>query len=491
MNATFTTEATASRAEVYSGSSVAHEQERAAFVEFVLFWVFIAGLAWAPYWYGGNDYVAWGINAALFCGLVVVYEVTIVARGKTHPVGLKEVWISATLFAAVVAWIIVQNASWTPPSWHHPIWAMASNALGRPVNGSISVNRDLTTLALMRLITAASVFWLALQLCRDGARAVHFMVAMVVIVCGYSAYGIVAVALKPQVTQWQGGIWSLEATKSTFVNHNHFGTYAGIGLVIVLGFILKLYLDVLEAGGEFFRSWIASIIEATVERGAILFAAAFLIVIALIGSGSRGAVLATGLGLLVASVLLLGGSDRQSMGRLGILALLVAGAAVAALIFLAFGDRFFGKITEAGLSDSDRMAVYIIVLRSIIDAPLLGYGYGTFIDVFPMFRDRSLNLEGGWDQAHNTYLELFQGLGLVFGTALVGVRGHPCGQIFQRSNGTPRRDDGACSRCWNCISCGRPFASRFQFTNTGCDADVCRCFRRWRRAIRKLAKKYW
>src|ERR1700674_3693464 len=33
------------------------------------FWVFIAGLAWTPFWYGSNDLVAWGINAVLFPGL--------------------------------------------------------------------------------------------------------------------------------------------------------------------------------------------------------------------------------------------------------------------------------------------------------------------------------------------------------------------------------------------------------------------------------------
>ena len=33
--------------------------------------------------------------------------------------------------------------------------------------GSISVDRDLTSIALLRLLTAASTFWLALQLSRD------------------------------------------------------------------------------------------------------------------------------------------------------------------------------------------------------------------------------------------------------------------------------------------------------------------------------------
>src|SRR5450631_934115 len=232
---------TASRAAGFGAKSVESARGDSEVVERALFWMFVAGLAWAPYWYGGNDYFAWGVNAVLFCGLVVIYEVAVVVRGKSHPVGIKEVWISAALFAAVVLWIIVQNATWTPTSWHHPIWALTSDALNRPIEGSISVNRNLTTVALVRLITSASVFWLALQLCRDGARAKHFMAAIVVIVCGYSAYGIIAVALNAKLVHWMGTTWSLGAVNSTFFNRTHFGTYAGIGLVVACGLILKLY----------------------------------------------------------------------------------------------------------------------------------------------------------------------------------------------------------------------------------------------------------
>jgi O-antigen ligase len=36
-----------------------------------------------------------------------------------------------------------------------------------------------------------------------------------------------------------------------------------------------------------------------------------------------------------------------------------------------------------------------------------------------MFRDQSVSTFGKWDLAHNTYLEVFQGLGLLFGAMLV------------------------------------------------------------------------
>ena len=89
------------------------------------------------------------------------------------------------------------------------------------------------------------------------------------------------------------------------------------------------------------------------------------------------------------------------------------------MVGAAFGNTIFAQFTERGIADVTRIAVDMIMLRSIFDAPLFGYGYGTFVDVFPMFRDQSISVEGVWEFAHNTYLEVFQGLGLVFGSMLV------------------------------------------------------------------------
>ena len=133
----------------------------AASTEGALLWAFIAGLAWCPFWFGGSVLLAWGINAVLFPGLVVIYELSVLIRGERHPVAIAQLKLPAALFAAVVLWILVQNATWTPEWMHHPIWQMTADALDRPVEGSISVDRELTSLALLRLLTAASVFWLA------------------------------------------------------------------------------------------------------------------------------------------------------------------------------------------------------------------------------------------------------------------------------------------------------------------------------------------
>ena len=380
-----------------------------------MFWLFLAALAWTPFWYGSNDLVAWGLNAVLFPGLAALYEISILVPGGSHPIGIRNLAAPAALFAAVVIWIWVQTVGWTfsPPT--HPIWTMAAEALGKPLEGRMSVNRDLTTIALIRLLTAASVFWVAVQLCRDSARAGFFLRAIAAIAGLYAAYGLAAFALSTGRVPWLESPASGGFVSSTFVNHNSFATYAGLGLITICGLIFRRYRrEVVTAGPRGLR--IASFIEATGQGGAILLAGAFVLLVALLLTGSRGGVIATGSGLFALGVLTFRRGNKRATEAIGTIAI---GAVLAVATLFAFGDVFVANIAERGIGDAGRVAVYLITLRSILDAPLLGHGYGTFADVFPLYRDRSISVQGTWEQAHSTYLEIFQGLGLVFGSMLV------------------------------------------------------------------------
>jgi hypothetical protein len=388
---------------------------RSEFVEHSTFWLFLAGLAWVPLWYGSNDLIAWGINAVVFPGLAALYEISLLLRGKRHPVGIRNIAVPSVLFAAVVLWIVLQTLAWVPSLLVNPIWGMAADALGRPLDGSVSVNPDLTNLALIRLITAASAFWLALQLCRDGARAGILIASVAAIGCLYAAYGLVV--LKTGQLPWLDIPANGGRVTSTFVNHNSFATYAGIGLVAVGGLIVHLYRHEVIAGGSW-RLWLASSIETTGQKGAALLGGGFVILVALLLTGSRGGVIATGLGLLVLGVLAHRRGGNRNLRRLG--STLFASVLVAATVY-AFGGIVLSNLDERGISDASRISVYLLTWRSILDAPVLGYGYGTFVDVFPMYRDRSISVLGVWGQAHDTYLEVFQGLGLVFGSMLVAT----------------------------------------------------------------------
>jgi O-antigen ligase len=293
---------------------------------------------------------------------------------------------------------------------------MAADALGKPIEESISVNRDLTTLALIRLVTAASVFWVAIQLCRNAARAILLLNSISAIICIYAAYGLLAFALKAGRMPWLEIPSTDGYVSSTFINHNSFATYAGIGLITICGLILRLCRHEMTTREGPRRLQIASFIETTGQKGAILLGGAFVLLVALLLTGSRGGVIATGFGLFVLGVLTFRRGKKRSTEPLETI---VIGALVVTATLFVFGDRFLANIAERGVGDSGRMAVYLITIWSILDVPLLGQGYGTFADVFPMYRDRSIGVQGAWEQAHNTYLEIFQGLGLVFGSMLV------------------------------------------------------------------------
>jgi O-antigen ligase len=377
--------------------------------------LFVAGLAWVPFWMGSNRLIAWGINAVLFPSLAALYELSLLLRGLPHPVAIRRIGLSAVLFAAVLLWVLVQTATWTPTGWQHPIWQLAADALGQEIAGSISVDRDLTALALLRLITAASAFWLALQLSLDAARARLLLWSVVGISASYAVAGIFALGFMPNGRLF-AELKPVKFVTSTFVNQNHYATFAGIGLIAGVAGILRLYRRELGRSGRLWRFKIAALIHTTGSKAALPLAFAAVIMTSLLLTGSRGGIIATALGLFALFVLNV--RKAGGFGRNETLLLVLAAVSVTTG-FITLNDAFVGRITTQGVSDEGRQWVQIVTIKSILIAPILGYGYGTFSAVFPMFRDDSNGIFWSWDKAHNSYLEIFQGLGLPSGAMLI------------------------------------------------------------------------
>jgi O-antigen ligase len=130
---------------------------------------------------------------------------------------------------------------------------------------------------------------------------------------------------------------------------------------------------------------------------------------ALMMTASRGGIIATAFGLLVLILLLaLRGRRRAGGTALAVLSC----AAMVTIAFLLYGDAFVGRLEHLEAHAEGRLTVYRVTLQSILDGGIFGFGYGTFAEVFPMYRDASIGIWGIWDKAHNSYLELYQGLGI-------------------------------------------------------------------------------
>ena len=226
----------------------------------------VLGLAAAPLWLGSNRLLAWGLNGVMFPGIVVLYELSRLLLDQPHAVSARRILIPATLFGAVIVWIGIQMSTLVPHGLAHPIWSLAAGVLEAPVPASVSVNPQASALALLRLLTDASVFWLALQLCRQPRRAYLLQRGVSFIVTVYAAFGLIATAfLSGAIPVLDGPSPGL--VRSTFVNRNTFATYAGLGMVVTATLILQLYreIDPSHGGPHLYRG--KRLLEITVRKG--------------------------------------------------------------------------------------------------------------------------------------------------------------------------------------------------------------------------------
>ena len=96
---------------------------------------------------------------------------SVVGAKDEEQIFTKYLLVPSFLFGVVVIFIIVQIMPWIPRAWDNPIWDLAVTALGRNVVGTIAADRQEALIGLFRLLSYAGIFYLAVLLCRDAARA--------------------------------------------------------------------------------------------------------------------------------------------------------------------------------------------------------------------------------------------------------------------------------------------------------------------------------
>src|SRR5262249_46507653 len=147
---------------------------------------------------------------------------------------------------------------------------------------------------------------------------------------------------------------------STFVNPDSFSAYAGTGVLIFCGLILRLYRQEFETVGGSIRFRIANFISVSGKKGVVLFAGAFVTLVALLLTRSRGGIASTAFGLFVLGTLTL--RQRKQQAAKQRTAIIIVGAVLVGAIFLVFGDAVLGKISEKGFGDEGRLRVYLLTI---------------------------------------------------------------------------------------------------------------------------------
>lgn len=365
-------------------------------------WALVATALLAPLPMGGIRAFFYMLYAAVVAVIGLFYAAGLY-RGHVRPrLPLSSFAIPVILFGLVLVWMLVTMLPLgftAAPEW-------AALAPLADVAGRITIGPGSTFDMLMRYLTYALFFVLALQVAVERRRAKMLFRAVYL---GIAAHALLALAsltffgdvlLFLPKEAYQG-----DAT-GVFVNRNSFATFAAFGAIMGVAMIFGTDED------DAARSGLSRVL---VQLG-FNVAPLALIGLALAFSHSRMGmfVAALGAGLIALIAVFRSTGTRRILAGLLIVAGLVSGAVLANT-----SGILFERMATVDRDADVRLAVYEQTLDLIAARPLTGYGGGTYEDAFKAIKSDPISPDVTFDAAHNLYLELAAELGIPATIAVV------------------------------------------------------------------------
>ena len=368
-------------------------------------WLTVASLTLAPLFFGSVDQLWVAIWAVLLSISTLI--------GALRPLSIAQRRALFAFFAFCLAYALVAVAQVAPHLIEHlddPIWRRANEVLGLNALPRISSRAEIPPDAIghfLLLVTSFVSGFLVAASRRNSDTLIRFARYSIL---AYAIYGMAAFVLTPNLLLWTPKLAYRGSLTATFVNHNTAATLLGAGAI--LWFCLA-YLSLQSLQYASIRLLLLIPSNERVVFTIILHTVAGLVCfVALLLTGSRGGLICTALGLLVAIVLMVTNRLRPRFWY-------VAGSGIVALALIAGWLSQTGRIGSKGLLDEARWSVYEYCIEAIRQRPLLGAGAGTFADLFPSLRANGFSGWGVWDYAHSTILEIAVEMGIPIAAMVV------------------------------------------------------------------------
>jgi O-antigen ligase len=259
-----------------------------------------------------------------------------------------------------------------------------------------------------RMIFIAMIAIIALKIGSSASATWLFMSSLIL-------FGIIFVSYSLVHYQSQANPIPYYYTQG-MVNPNHSADYLGILLIITLIKFYQILRDCLKWGSRLLPerlnnlNWYELIQLPFILYGSLLYIAGLFL------TGSRGGIiLSLGISTLLIFLLIVKHQHERSF-RAKLLTVSIAifvFCLFITVIFYQHGAAFWQEMLIQGLDSDHRPALFGSVIQMIADAPLLGHGLGGFASGFPAYRGEGLPVEGVYDKAHNSYLELAAEMGII------------------------------------------------------------------------------
>lgn len=355
----------------------------------VLLALVVAFLAFVPLPFGSNRSILWAVNAAILSLVAIGWGAALIWARQSFTLGFGARSVLGVLFGAYCLFLLFQIL---------PFYTARDL-----VPSTISIAPGETYLMLIRAASYALLFVLVCVLARDRSNARKLLDALFAINGLYALIGLLSLRMGDTILGMAKWSYFGSATGS-FVNRNSFATFLAFGLVLGLSILLHTVVrSSSEPGRHDGLPW---------PRIGWLLIALVTVLAALIATESRMGLLSAFAGLLVVVCI------AFSMGRITRRSILIAGVVLALGIAIALLNLqgVLNRFLSADASLEVRMALYQQTIDLIGLRPFLGLGGGSFEIAFPLVHQPPVDTDLIWDKAHNTYLSLWSGLGLIAGS---------------------------------------------------------------------------
>jgi O-Antigen ligase len=369
-------------------------------------WTTIVALVLAPSFFGSVD-LFWVAVWTILLSLGVLC-------GTTRPMSIAQSWILFSFLALCGIYALVATVQIVPNAverLNEPAWVRANQLLALNVLPRISSRAEIPSLAVGHFLLFVTSFLSGFSIGtsrRGGDKLIWFAQYSILF---YVIYGVAALILTPNMVLWAPKLAYRGSLTATFINHNTAATFVGVGTILWFCFA---FFSLQSARFSSIR--LLLLIRSNEQLAFKVIAqagGALLCFFALLLTRSRGGLICTCLGLLVAIILMVANKQKPRVWHLA-----VSGSVALAAIVVLLSQM--GRIGSQGLFDEARWTVYGYCVEAIRQRPILGAGAGTFADLFPSLRGDDFYSWGVWDYAHSTILEIAVEMGIPV-AALVSI----------------------------------------------------------------------
>lgn len=296
--------------------------------------------------------------------------------------------------ALLLAWFLEQSSSALTIRWH-PLFAPMiafAGLLGIQLLPGLSAYWYATYSQALQFVSYGIVCFLVVQSLNHSRQVRKLATALSIFGAAVALFAVLQNLSSPNRLYWllkpRAGGWIY----GPYVNHNH---YAGLMEMLVPIPLVFAFTHFSHRRKRWVAASIAAFMAATI----------FL-------SGSRGGMIAFAAELVLFLYLLLREKQKRSAGFL----LVAFFCVVVAVVSWTGGREVKARIATMGsdrhsdLSSDVRLQIDRDVLLMALKHPVLGWGQGTFAEVYPRFRSFYTDLRV--NAAHNDYLQLLSETGI-------------------------------------------------------------------------------